>query len=100
MAKLHNQLRAALVYRVGEAADFSGASVAVEPPLARRGASLAADVGEFRDDRPRSSRGGLGCARDGGLRQLARLVSAASEPRRGADEAVARCESAAFKVFE
>ena len=100
MAELDNQLRAALVYRVGEAADFADASVAVEPPLARRGASFAADVGEFRDDRPSSSRGGLGGARDGGLRQLARLVSAAAEPRRGADEAVARGESAAFKVFE
>ena len=28
---LDNQLRAALVYRVGEAADFADASVAVEP---------------------------------------------------------------------
>lgn len=90
MAYLHYQLRSARVYSLREAAYFANASLTVEPPLARRGASFATDVGEFGYDGPSTARRGFGCARYGGGSQLARFVGAATEPRRGADEAVAR----------
>lgn len=90
MAYLNYQLRSVRVYGLCEAADFADASVTVEPPLARRGASLATDVGEFGYDGPSAARRSFGCARYGGGSQLARFVGAATEPRRGADEAVAR----------